>query len=186
MWRRRAGAATTAEQPLRFGATVLHATNLSASTVHGRMAACHTRYRLVHDMVLNVGGRTLRTDVGAGFSIYLFSVDSAAWPGRNQHKSTRTASAQHSPVGAVVNRRGEGRELPSLDDRGRQRAPSPHGPRKTTWTPWDAVVGMGTTWWAARSSRLLARHCVMVPRDQQKKGGENSDEDRFRGWERGC
>jgi hypothetical protein len=96
-----------------IGATVLHAKNLSASTAHGRMAACHSRYRLVQDMVLNVGGRTL-------------------------------------------------------------------------WTPWDAVVGMGTTWWAARSSRLLARHCVMVPRDQQKKGGENSHEDRFRGWERGC
>jgi hypothetical protein len=68
-----------------IGATVLHARNLSASTAHGRMAACHSRYRLVQDMVLNVGGRTLRTDVGAGFSIYLFSVDSAAWPGRNQH-----------------------------------------------------------------------------------------------------
>ena len=68
-----------------IGATVLHATNLYAYTAHGRVAACHSRYRLVQDMVLNVGGRTLRTDVGAGFSIYLFSVDSAAWPGRNQH-----------------------------------------------------------------------------------------------------
>ena len=68
-----------------IGATALHATNLSASTAHERMAACNSRHRLGHDVVLNVGGRTLWTDVGAGFSIYLFSVDSAAWPGRNQH-----------------------------------------------------------------------------------------------------
>jgi hypothetical protein len=85
------------------------------------MAACHSRYRLVHDMVLNVGGRTLRTDVGAGFSIYLFLLTARLGLGvtstsrrvqrvRSTRQLARLSTDVYLPSSAMRYRRGGGGE----------------------------------------------------------------------------